>query len=138
MAFENRFYPHLLPDDIKVWKRFLAAHAAEYSHFDYDVRVGTGRDPGDDYPPNIRKMALDLSMRRIDAVGHQPGKLTIIEITRAAGMTAIGQLTTYPILYRQTFNPAKLIEVLLVAETLQSDVESALRLNQLPYLLFPE
>jgi len=137
MTFKNRFYPHLLEEDIEVWERFLKMHAHEYTHFDYDVRVGIGRDPGAAYPENIRGMALKLSMRRIDAVGHKPGSLTIIEITTAAGLTAIGQLTTYPILYRETYNPTKLIDVLLVAESLQSDVQPALEANLIPYLLFP-
>jgi len=130
-----REFPHLLPDDLKVWKRFLAFMGDEYTHFDYDVRVGYGRDPGTDYPGNIRAMALDLSQRRIDAVGHRPDRLDIIELTRSAGLTAVGQLLSYPILYGHMFNPSIPVVPLLVCEEIQSDIEQPLTDLHIPYIL---
>lgn len=138
MANLNRLYPHLLPDDINVWLRFLDKYGSDYDNFDYDVRIGTGRDPGRNYNDNIRQMAIGLSQRRIDAVGHRPGLITIIEITTSAGLKAIGQLESYPILYRQTYSPNIPINCLLVAESIQSDIITILINKGIPYAILPK
>ena len=137
MGIKNRLYPHLLPEDILLWERFLATNGAQFSHFDYDIRVGEGRAAADHYPDNIRQMALDLSMRRIDAIGHTPDQLFIIEITVSAGLKSIGQLITYPLLYQQSYRPTKPLHALLVAEYLQPDVLPALEAHRLDYILLP-
>lgn len=118
----NRLYPHLLSKDISVWERYLFLFANQFTSIEYDVRVGKGRpaDPG--MPPNIRKMAMDLSQRRIDAVGFTEDKIYIIEITTRASTKAIGQLMMYPTLYQQTFRPALPLHPLLVCSSLESDV----------------
>ncbi len=138
MAFKNRYYPHLLPVDIPVWERYLALHKDLYDHIEYDVRVGTGREPGVSYPIHIRGMALNLSRRRIDAVGHTAQAITVIEITKRAGLKAIGQLMVYPILYQQSFEPTVPIKVLLVAEELNTDILRPLMDLQLPFMLLPK
>lgn len=134
MGFLNRFYPHLLPEDIIVWSRFLSKFPDRFHSIEYDVRVGKGRPAALEYPDNIRKMVHDLSMRRIDAIGHSPRLITVIEITRAAGLKAVGQCITYPILYRQTFAPTKPIHTLLVCEELLPDIEPALRLHHIEWV----
>lgn len=126
MPGKNRQFPHLLPDDILIWEAYLADPLITWDSIDYDVRVGKGRDPGLAIAPNIRQMAIDLSQRRIDAVGHGPTFIDIIEITRSAGMTALGQLELYPILYQSTFSPAKPLRTLLVAAEIQSDITAKL------------
>ena len=135
MAHKNRKYPHLLPESIAVWERWLAIHRHEYLLFDYDVRVGEGRDPGPTYEDNIRQDGKLLSMRRIDAVGHRSGSLTIIEITPTAGIKCLGQIMAYPVLYRQTYHPTKPLRTLIVAEHLGTDVLPALRSHQINYNL---
>lgn len=130
-------FPHLLPDDAALWQRFLDKNPTRFNRIDYDVRVGTGRDPGNEYPENIRKMALDLSLRRIDAVGHTKHGLYIIEISTTPGLKAIGQLIAYPTLYRTTFRPDAPLFPLLVAAVLQSDIRPVLRQHGLTYELYP-
>lgn len=130
-------YTHLLKKDIIVWERFLRSEAHRYTHFDYDVRVGDGRDPGPEFTSNIRIMATKLSQRRIDAVAHAPNHIAIIEVTVVAGIKAFGQCKVYPILYairNPTHPPLKMI---LVAERLGSDVEPAFTPSKVTVMLFP-
>ena len=115
-------YPHILPPDVPVWERYLAKYRHRHDLIEYDIRVGMGRDPGPEYAENMRAMALDLSYRRIDAVGHSSGHITTIEITKTAGMTALGQVQVYPVLYKLTFMPSLPIISLLVAEEFESDI----------------
>ena len=97
--------------------------------------MGLGRDPGPDYPKNIRAMAFDLSMRRIDAVGFTPTEIVVIEITHSAGLTAIGQVRAYPVLYALTFHPSLPVRPLLVAGELQSDIRFVLEATKTRYIL---
>ena len=126
-------YAHLLPVDVAVWERFLAIHKGDYTLFEYDVRVGLGRDPGFEFESNIRQMALDLSYRRIDCVAHKPTEITVIEITHSAGFKALGQVNGYPILYALTFMPHLPIKSLLVCATIQSDIVPVLESLRVQY-----
>ncbi len=122
MAVKNRLYPHLLQPDIELWEDFLEGHSDNYTHFDYDVRVGEGRDPGPDYSDKIRQMGIDLSQRRIDVVGHRADHIDIIEISVYAGIKAIGQLMVYPQLYQDTFHPSLTLQPILICREISSDV----------------
>jgi len=130
---KNHKYPHLLPDDVIVWESFLADHSELFSVIDYDVRVGDGRPMPDQPDPAIRRMSIDLSQRRIDAVGHAGTVRTIIEITHTAGLKACGQMLTYPILYRQKYPGQYQIRSLLVAGSLESDIVQCLIEQKIPF-----
>jgi len=138
MARKNRFYPHLLQPDIELWERFLKLHESEYKYFDYDVRIGKGRPAEDLHNDNIKKMALDLSMRRIDAIGYKSNEIQIIEITCFGDLKALGQLQTYPQLYKETFSPVMPVTTLLLAERLGADIEQVLIENKYNYMLIPK
>lgn len=137
MGFKNRFYPHLLPDDIVVWERFLSVNPNRFDRIDYDIRVGNGSTPDPNIDLNYQQMWRELSQKRIDAIGYNNGLTTIIEITRRAGMKAIGQMVVYPILYRETFPGLDPIQSLLIAEELLPDIENTLLEHDIKFLLFP-
>lgn len=130
---KNHKYPHLLPDDVKVWEQFLLDLPDLFQVLDYDVRVGDGRPMPDLPTPKLRRMATDLSQRRIDVVGHQDNTRTIIEVTHTAGLKAIGQMTAYPTLYRAKYPGSYRIKSLLVAGALESDIVVCLDKHQIPY-----
>lgn len=138
MSRRNRFYPHLLDPDIDLWLRFLDLHEHEYNAFDYDIRVGKGRPTSTDQSIAIQKMAIELSQRRIDAVGYTNNEITLIEITCSAGLKCIGQMETYPILYQQTYKPNLPIKTLLLAETIQADIEPILIARNYNYMVIPK
>lgn len=131
-------YPHLLKADSQLWDEFLLSKALVVSYYDYDVAVGNGRDPGPEYEKNIRQMGLDLSRRRIDAVGTAKDAIYIIEITQQAGLKALGQLHAYPVLYKQTFSPSLRLVPILVARRFSTDAKSAFDNAGIKYYLLPE
>lgn len=138
MGIHNLKYPHLLPEDVPVWERFLEKYGSQFFNIKYDVRVGSGQPVGLDQPPNMRKMAIMLTQRRIDAVGYTRAGILVIEITRRADLKSIGQLETYPVLYRQKFDPRARVTPLLVAEELETDIKSILDHKGIDYVLLPE
>lgn len=137
MAFKNRFYPHLLQPSIDLWEMFLVDHANDYTSFDYDVKVGDGRDPGPRFSDKIRKMALGLSQRRVDVVGHRSDRRDIIEITPYAGIRAIGQLNVYPLLYRDTFTSPQRLQPVLICHDISPDIDVALVLASIIVHRYP-
>jgi hypothetical protein len=136
MSVKNNLYPHLLPDDIEVWEAFLEKYRGQFNRFDYDVRVGKGRDPGAGYSEEIRKMGIDLSQRRIDAVGYTNTDIWIIEVTASAGLKAVGQLVSYPVLYTDMFHPALPLVPFLCCGGIQSDILPILLQKGIAYEVF--
>lgn len=131
-------FTHLLKPDAQLMEEFLQQFPDLYSHVDYDVHVGSGRDPGPEFPDNIRQMAIQLSQRRIDAVAHAADHIDIIEVTLDAGLTALGQLMAYPPLYIAMFNPSKIVRPLLVTRHFATDIEPMFKLQNIPTILIPE
>jgi len=138
MANRNRFYPHLLDPDIDLWEDFLKVHGSDYTHFDYDVRVGAGRDPGTIVSEKFRKVGIDLSKRRIDVVGFRSGAIDIIEVTVYADLKSLGQLMTYPDLYRNTFKLNNKLQPVLVCREIAPDISGAIAKNNITVRVFPE
>jgi len=132
-----RRYPHLLPEDVPVWEDYLKRHPGLYSFIEYDVRLGLGRDPGPEFEGNIRQMAVDLSMRRADAVGFMDDEIVVIEITTVADMTALGQVQAYPILYKLTYSPVNKVSGLLVMREWGTDLKVVADVLGIRYELVP-
>lgn len=132
-----RRFPHLLKEDIELWEQFLDSPHNIYNRYNYDIQVGFGRDPGPNFPINIREMALNISRRRIDAIGFTNNAITIIEISVFAGLTQLGQLMAYPTLYETTYKITLPIKRLLIARAIQTDIEPVLVKHQIPFKLFP-
>lgn len=130
---KNHRFPHLLPRDVELWEIFLNTTMNIYDNIDYDIRVGEGRPDSSLPTENLRRMATDLSMRRIDAVGHNQNNRTLIEITHTAGLKAIGQMIAYPSLYRRKFPGDYSLISLLVAGCLESDILLPLHDARIPY-----
>lgn len=112
MPHEPRFgpeqlhkYPHMFPRDIGIWDRFLAQNGGNYSGFDYDLKVGSGRDYSAEPDKMLRRGAFTNSKKRIDAIGYQPHQITIFEVKPDATASAIGQALAYCRLYEKEFAP---------------------------------
>ncbi len=129
----HRKYPHLLPPDIPVWEKFLDQYGDRFDALDYDVRVGDGRPRPELETENLRRMATDLSQRRIDAIAHRGNVRILIEITHHLGMKAIGQLQVYPVLYRQKYPGAYALRSLIVADELGTDIHQVLEKLKIPH-----
>jgi hypothetical protein len=106
---ERAKYPAMQVDEILVWREWLKAHQSQYTNFDYNVYIGIALDPGPAYSPEIRKMAIALRQKRVDAVGYQGNTPTLFEVKRRAGPENIGQVLVYahywPITFPQTPTP---------------------------------
>jgi len=130
-------YSHILEPDRTLFQTWLESNPYKYINLDFDVRVGAGRDPGPDFPPDIRRMAIHLSQRRIDCVAHTLTQIHIIEVTYSAGLTSLGQLIAYPQLYVATYRPTLPVIPILVCHDFQTDVRQHFIDNAITYHLVP-
>jgi hypothetical protein len=96
---ERGKYPGMRSTEVVVWRRWLALHESEYEHYDYNVRLGVGRDPGAAFTEPIRKSAIMSSQLRADVIAWQGGVPTIIEVKKSAWAYAVQQVQQYGAVY---------------------------------------
>jgi len=122
-----------MPFEIPIWEKWLSLHEGEYTSFSYDIRVGESILPPPGLDANIAEMAVSLTKKRIDVVAWNGPNPTIIEIKDYAGLTAIGQLISYPILFTREFPESPQPAVMLIAKQLMPDVAFVLDFFEIPY-----
>lgn len=133
----NPRYPHMMPDEIPVWERFLATQNPDWIRIDYDVKVGQGVELPPDMDPNFVDSCKYLSKKRIDAVLIYDNLDVLIEVKKCADWRAIGQLLGYPILYQRDRAPEKQIQIVLVTESFTLDTQYILEYVGFQYYVVP-
>ena len=93
-------YPHLMPEDVKIWNKFISGNPEFFKEVEYDVKVGEGREYPEAPEGPIKEDMKYLSKKRIDVVGFTNDEIYVIELKPKAGMKAIGQALSLAELYR--------------------------------------
>ncbi len=93
-------YPGMRAREGEVMRLWLKQHEDEYDRFDYNVRVGPGRDPGPAFTDEVRRTAVMSSQLRLDAVAWRRDRPTLIEVKDFATISAIAQLALYAQVWR--------------------------------------
>lgn len=97
---DDRFQlPGMLPQEIAIFKTWFAINGNKYTAAQFNVRVGTGYDPGSQYVQVVRDSVLANSKKRIDSLlfaGIQP---SIVEVKYRATPLVVGQILCYRLLY---------------------------------------
>lgn len=135
MATKNKLYPHLMPEEIPIWERYLAKYNPDFDTYEYDVKVGTPTLLPDDTPDNIKEMSDSLTTKRIDIVAWKMGQPTVIEIKTIVGMKALGQAITYPILLAEGLNLAELPAAMVIGETVVPDMDRIFAMAEIPLVV---
>jgi hypothetical protein len=112
---ERSKYPAMQVDEILVWRAWLLTHQKLYDRFQYDVAIGIAQDPGPAYADNIRKMAVFIRSKRLDAVGWRGNTPYIFEVKRRAGPENVGQLVIYQHWWPFSYPGAPAAQLVLVA-----------------------
>ena len=112
----------MLPNEEKIWLRFLQIYGDQFQNYRYDVRVGKGQDPGPRYEWKWRQLAIMLTQKRIDVVAERDGEIWIFEVKPDAGLSAIGQVLSYKVLYKQHFKEEREIKLAIVTTRVDDDI----------------
>jgi len=128
--FEKWFrpkYPHLSPQEVVLWHRFLRKCPFKFIKVDYDVHVGPGYVPKWLKDPKLQYMAKRLTQLRIDVVAETRDEIWIFEIKPRAGRSALGQLESYAYWYYRDFKPRKPIRLGVICREIDYNLESIFR-----------
>ncbi len=130
-------YPHLTAVDAALWNDYLILNPDLDGPFMYDVPVGDPRDPGPEFADNIRQMAKQLSLRRLDVVADNGSDIAIYEITQSCGLRAIGQAMVYPALLTTTWKTQVPISVTIICREIQSNIQTTLDSQHIQAIVVP-
>ena len=115
-------YPHLGPEDAKIWDTFIQNNPEYFESVEYDLRVGEGRDysehPDDQYKADM----IHLSKKRIDVVGFRLNEIYIIELKPNANMSAIGQVVGLTKLYQAENKTTRKIYPVIITDEILPDM----------------
>ena len=128
-------YPHMVKQEIAIWKRFIKAYGDQFMSYKYDIHVGKGLDHLPGYTRKEQEMAIRLTQKRIDVVAVSEHKVYIIEIKERAGMSAIGQLITYKILFEKRYGEGIIKGLIIVAEGMEPDMLEVYKLMNIKLII---
>ena len=128
-------YPHMFPNDIEVWERFLVKYGSLYEGFYYDVICGKETKMYPRWEFEYQKDAWVLSQLRIDAVGERAESTDIIEVKPRGNMASIGQLLTYKEHYVNDYRPTKPVRMILVVGNIDPNIIPLTEQNKIIYII---
>lgn len=114
-------YPHMKPEDVAIWERFLLDYPEYFDTVDYDVSVGVGRMPNELTGDNVEKGWKDLTSKKIDVVGYKNNTITLIEVKPNARANALGQIWMYDELFKDQFENVGEIKNLIITDDIDPD-----------------
>lgn len=116
-------YPHMKPQDIHLWVKFLLANPGFGDTAEYDVLVGEGMIFGDVETDKYARDFQELTQKKIDVVVRKGSTVWIIEIKPNAGPTALGQVLAYAQLWRKKNIDERDVHLAILTNEPQSDYE---------------
>lgn len=142
-------YPALGVAEVLVWREWLKLHEAEFpplpqfwidfraaskqappapgDQFDYNLRIGTGTDPGANFDETTRAQLIAKTQFRIDAVAFKQDTPFVFEIDRTIGTPQIGQVLGYLAIWRQSNFPGGPPQGVLVTANMKADAMHLVR-----------
>lgn len=130
-------FPGMAPREVIIFKSWLDLHKNEYDHFEYNVRIGNGTDPGPAYDQVTRDNYIVNTQKRIDAVGWQGTQPTIIEVKDRATGSCMSQLLTYKALWPNSFAHTPAPKLLLVTNRVAADMPQVLEASGIALQMVP-
>lgn len=117
------WYPHMKPNDIAIWEKFIDQNPNAYNSVQYDFNVG-------DAPPfdTLSQFGEDLNQDalyrlKIDVVGHIGSKIDIIELKHDAKASTIGQVQAYKKLYDRDWGKGAPTNMVIITDKLNPNME---------------
>lgn len=121
--YEKRYwYPHLKPNDVAIWERFISKYPDHYKHVQYDFAVGEVPAFVANAPASEQANMAELYRLKIDVLGFTDDHIDLVELKPNATAAAIGQVTGYVELYRREVAPSLPVRPVIVTDTLKPNM----------------
>lgn len=115
-------YPHLLPEDRRIWTVFLESEVVEISEVWYDVHVGQGVPLPAGASALEQRIRDGITRKRIDAICHVGDKYWVVEIKPRANMYALGQILTYVRLFSSEYAMVDEVVPVIICDEVDQDL----------------
>lgn len=120
-----------------ITRDWLLQAGERFDSIEFNVRLGTGRDPGPGFPAFIRRDAILLTQKRADIIAIAGAGVTIAEVKIQGKLSAVGQLLGYKVLYRQAHPNGVPIAMLLIARDVDPDIDTVLLAQGIQVVIIP-
>lgn len=134
---ERKDLPGMLPQEVAVFKAWWASNNAKFTDAQFNVRVGTGFDPGSAFSESVRKSAIDSTRKRIDALLYQGEQPYIVEVKYRAVPVVIGQILAYNLLFMRDHPQSLAPKLLLLCVLADDDTRYVLDQMGIPFEIVP-
>lgn len=94
-------YPGMSFVESEVTRAWLNQRGTQYDEINFNVRLGAGVDPGEEYNEETRRMAELVTQKRADIVARVGDQVDVIEVKVRVSFGAMGQLIGYRDLWQR-------------------------------------
>ncbi|MBA7494516.1 hypothetical protein ES702_05092 [subsurface metagenome] len=115
-------YPHMLPEDRRIWTVFLESEVVEITEVWYDVHVGQGVLLPVGASALEQRIRDGITRKRIDVVCHVGDKYWVVEVKPRANMYALGQILTYVRLFSSEFAMVDEVVPVVICDEVDEDL----------------
>ena len=115
-------YPHMMPEDTIIWRRFIENGSYLPDQVWYDVRVGKAVEVPSGQPEWMHKFAEYSTRKRIDMVWRKGIDYWVVEAKPKAGVVALGQVIYYTEGFRKEYQVAGVIRPAIITDVVDEDV----------------
>lgn len=117
------WYPHMMPEDVAVWERFIEQNPGIYETCEYDFPVGKIPDFVGEQTPTDHESMERLYKKKIDVVARTASKIAIIELKPICTSSTIGQVKGYLYLYVRDVKPETTPSAVIICGGASEDVK---------------
>lgn len=117
-------YPHMMPEDVAIWERFIEKFPDAYDKVQYDLNVGKIPSFITDEPEEAQRKQAILYQRKIDVVGFKGTDIDVVELKPRAGTSSLGQVKGYVQLYIRDVNQASRPKPVVITDVFGLDMEA--------------
>lgn len=122
--YEKRYwYPHMKPNDVDIWERFITTYPEYFDNCEYDVPVGSIPEFDTTVHNATGGKAELLYRKKIDVVGYKNEARTIVEIKPKAGTSSIGQILGYVELYKIEYPDRPIPAAMILTDAIMTDMQ---------------
>lgn len=120
---DNGRFLHMMGGDIPTWRAFIRDHPGVFDSVVYDLHVGRGANILFTRDPAVLAWGKALTQLRIDVLARAGTQYYIVEVRRLPGVSSIGQLIAYQLLFYRDYGRVISPELVLVSEFVTPDIE---------------
>jgi hypothetical protein len=117
--------PHMLPNDIPVWYRYLEKFGPPFINLYYDCLLGAPFLTDQEKMDPLKRDWQIILAKRADAIAELEDEVWIIEVAAHPGLRSIGQVQCYRALWLRDPKIRKIERLIIVAETMDESLLDA-------------